>query len=104
VIRSGNGPEFIPVGPVEWLEDLGADTYSIDPGRLWQNGYGESFHAWLRDGRLDCEEFWSLEHARVVLESWRIEYNTEHLHSSLGRTTPVEFAAAQPRPAALVPA
>lgn len=38
-------------------------------------------------------EFWSIEHARVVLESWRMEYNTEHLHSSLGYQTPEEFAA-----------
>jgi len=39
-----------------------------------------------------------------VLESWRHEYNTEHLHSSLGYATPAEFAAAQRRPAALVSA
>ncbi len=33
-------------------------------------------------------EFWSIEHARVVLEGWRIELNTEHPHSSLGHLTP----------------
>jgi transposase InsO family protein len=32
----------------------------------------------------------------VLLERFRIEYNTEHLHSSLGYLTPEEFAAAQP--------
>ena len=32
-------------------------------------------------------------HARVLLERFRVEYNTEHLHSSLGYLTPVEFAA-----------
>jgi len=39
------------------------------------------------------EEFWSLPHARALIEAWRIEYNNEHLHSSLGYVTPDEFAA-----------
>ena len=88
VIRSDNGPEFIAFELVEWLEGLGAETHHIEPGKPWQNGYGESFHARLRDECLNCEEFWSVEHARVVLENWRCEYNTEHLHSSLGGRPP----------------
>jgi transposase InsO family protein len=44
-------------------------------------------------GDLNLQEFWSFAHARVALETWRIEYNTEHLHSSLGYATPNEFAA-----------
>ena len=39
------------------------------------------------------EEFWSLPHARALIEAWRMEYNSEHLHSSLGYMTPDEFAA-----------
>jgi transposase InsO family protein len=27
-----------------------------------------------------------------VIEAWRIEYNTERLHGSLGNRTPEEFA------------
>jgi transposase InsO family protein len=104
VLRSDNGPELIAYELTEWLEGLGAETYHIEPGKPWQNGYGESFHNRLRDECLNMEEFWSLEHARVLLESWRIEYNTEHLHSSLGYMTPAEFAATQKAPAALVPA
>jgi len=102
VPRSDNGPEFIAFELTEWLADLGADTYHIDPGKPRQNGFGESFHARLRDECLSCEEFWSVEHARVVLEGWRGEYNTEHLHSSLAYTTPAEFAAAQPLTPVLV--
>jgi putative transposase len=41
-------------------------------------------------------EFWSLAHARVLLERFRVEYNSEHLHSSLGYKTPEEYAAAHP--------
>ena len=36
----------------------------------------------------------SIAHARVLLERFRVEYNTEHLHSSLGYLTPAEYGAA----------
>jgi transposase InsO family protein len=104
VIRSDNGPEFIAFELTEWLADIGSDTYHIDPGKPWQNAYGESFHNRLRDECLSCEEFWSVEHARVVLETWRVEYNTEHVRSSLDYATPAEFAAAHRPKQALVPA
>jgi putative transposase len=34
-----------------------------------------------------------MAHARRVIENWRIEYNTERPHSSLGDRTPTEYAA-----------
>jgi transposase InsO family protein len=34
-----------------------------------------------------------LEEARDVLEKWRIDYNTERPHSSLGDRTPLENLA-----------
>ncbi|AOJ39463.1 transposase [Burkholderia lata] len=33
-------------------------------------------------------------HAKRLIEEWRIEYNTERPHSSLGYLTPVQFARA----------
>ena len=93
VLRSDNGPEFIAFELTQWLEAQGAATYHIEPGKPWQNSFGESFNNRLRDECLNTTEFWSIDHARVILESWRIEYNTEHLHSSLGYLTPEEFAA-----------
>jgi len=96
VLHSDNGPEFIAIGLTEWLETQGASTYHIEPGKPWQNSYGESFNNRLRDECLNTTEFWSINHARVVLEAWRIEYNTEHLHSCQRRSkpepeSPVEF-------------
>jgi len=37
--------------------------------------------------------FVTMAHARRVIESWRVEYNTERPHSSLGDRTPTEYAA-----------
>jgi transposase InsO family protein len=96
VMRSDNGGEFIAAELVDWLEEKGTGTFHIAPGKPWQNGFGESFNSRLRDECLNEHEFWSLAHARVLLERFRTEYNTEHLHSSLGYLTPNEYAAAQP--------
>jgi putative transposase len=92
-IRSDNGPEFIAFELTEWLEVQGATTYHIEPGKPWQNSFAESFNNRVRDECLNMNEFWSIDHARVVLEGWRIEFNTEHPHSSLGYMTPEQFAA-----------
>ena len=96
VMRSDNGGEFIAAEVVDWLEEHGTGTFHIAPGKPWQNGFGESFNARLRDECLNEHEFWSLAHARVLLDRFRTEYNTEHLHSSLGYMTPEEYAAAHP--------
>jgi len=96
VMRSDNGGEFVAAEVVDWLEESGTDTFHIAPGKPWQNGFGESFNGRLRDECLNEHEFWSLAHARVLLERFRTEYNAEHLHSSLGYLTPNEYAAAHP--------
>jgi transposase InsO family protein len=36
--------------------------------------------------------FLSLEDAKQEIENWRVDYNEERPHSSLGRLTPAEFA------------
>jgi putative transposase len=94
VMRSDNGGEFVASEVVDWLEESGTGTFHIAPGKPWQNGFGESFNGRLRDECLNEHEFWSLKHARVLLERFRSEYNSEHLHSSLGYMTPEEYAAA----------
>ncbi|WP_175804794.1 integrase core domain-containing protein, partial [Burkholderia pyrrocinia] len=38
--------------------------------------------------------FVSMRHAKRLIEEWRIEYNTERPHSSLGYLTPAQFARA----------
>ena len=52
----------------------------------------ESFGGRLRDELLAVEAFNSLLEARVLVEDWRIEYNTVRPHSALGYRTPAGFA------------
>jgi transposase InsO family protein len=47
----------------------------------------ESFGSRLRDERLAVEAFNTLLEARVLVEDWRIEYNTVRPHSALGYLT-----------------
>lgn len=97
-IRSDNGPEFIAKAVREWVAAVGAKTASIEPGSPWENGYCESFNAKLRDELLDGEIFYTLEEARVLIESWRRHYNTARPHSSLGYRPPAPEAFMPARP------
>jgi putative transposase len=52
----------------------------------------ESFNARLREECLNLNWFRSIQHARRVIEEWRVDYNETRPHSSLGFLTPKEFA------------
>ena len=92
-LRSDNGPEFIAYALQDHLKHQGISTHYIRPGSPWEQAYVESFHDKLRDELLNREIFYSLEEARIVLEAWRKEYNTERPHSSLTYQTPNEYMA-----------
>jgi transposase InsO family protein len=87
-IRSDNGPEFVAKAVQAWITAVGARTAYIAPGSPWENGYVESFNARLRDELLDGELFYSLREAQIIIESWRIHYNTKRPHASLGYRPP----------------
>jgi putative transposase len=46
----------------------------------------------VRDEPLNIEEFGSLTEAKLIIEDWRIEYNTYRPHSALDGLTPTEYA------------
>ena len=91
-IRMDNGPELTAWALRDWCRLSGTRTLYIEPGSPWENAYVESFNGRVRDELLNVEEFGSLTEARIVVEAWRIEYNTWRPHSSLGGLTPAEFA------------
>jgi transposase InsO family protein len=92
-IRSDNGPEFIASAVKQWLAASGVKTLYIEPGSPWENAYVESFNSRLEDELLGRELFTSLTEGKVLIEQFRIVYNHERPHSSLGYRTPAEFAA-----------
>jgi putative transposase len=87
-VRSDNGPEMTAKIVRQWLASVGAKTLYIEPGSPWENGYCESFNGKLRDELLNGEIFYSLREAQVVIEKWRLHYNTIRPHSSLGYRPP----------------
>jgi transposase InsO family protein len=91
-VRSDNGSEFIAREVKHWLASLGVETLYIEPGAPWQNGYAESFNSRLRDEFLEMNYFNTLAEAKELARRWKEHYNTQRLHSSLGYTTPAEFA------------
>src|SRR5229473_2333665 len=93
VIQADNGPELRGRALDQWAYEHGVRLQFIEPGKPIQNAHIESFNARLRDECLNEHVFVSLADARVKIEKWRIEYNRERPHSSLGNLTPEEFAA-----------
>ena len=91
-IRSDNGPEFVAKELRKWLAKVGTGTLYIEPGSPWENGYCESFNGKLRDECLNGEIFYSLKEAQIVIEKWRVEYNTKRPHSALGYRPPAPAA------------
>ena len=87
-IRSDNGSEFTAKRVRGWLERVGLNTLSIEPGSPWENGYVENFNRKLRDELHDRELFLSLPEARVVLDQWRMDYNHRRPHGGLKWMTP----------------
>ena len=103
VIQADNGPELRGRTLDQWAYDHGVRLQFIEPGKPIQNAHIESFNARLREECLNEHVFVSLDDARSKIEKWRIQYNRERPHSSLGNLTPEEFAAQAANPRALGP-
>ena len=56
------------------LSGLDAGRWPV--GSPWQNAWIESFNARLRDELLNIEQFDTLLEAKVLIEDWRVDYNT----------------------------
>lgn len=91
VLRSDNGPEYIARALKIWARMNRSETVTIDPGKPWQNGSSESFNGTFRAECLDQEWFAHMREARILIEQWRWEYNTQRPHSSY--RTPAEVGA-----------
>lgn len=92
-IVSDNGTELTSNAILTWADESRVDWHYIAPGKPIQNAFVESFNGRLRDELLNETLFRSLSHARIALEGWRRDYNTDRPHSRLGWLTPAGYAA-----------
>jgi putative transposase len=86
-----NGTELTSLAMACWARDRRVRLHFIQPGKPTQNAYIESFNGRFRDECLNEHEFKSLASARSIIEAWRIDYNANRPHQSLGNRTPEEF-------------
>ena len=93
LITIDNGPEFISKALDVWAYQRGVKLNFIRPGKPVDNSFIESFNGKFRDECLNNHWFTSLDEARRIIEDWRIDYNNERPHTSLGDLTPEEFLA-----------
>lgn len=91
-IRTDNGKEFCGRAMLTWAYERNIQLFLIEPGKPNQNAYIESFNGRFRDECLNEHWFTSLNHAKVVIEGWRCEYNEERPKRSLGGLTPAAYA------------
>ena len=92
IIRTDNGKEFTGKAMLTWAHDRGITLRLIEPGKPNQNAYIESFNGRFRDECLNEHWFTSLDHARIVIEAWRREYNDERPKRGLNGLTPTQYA------------
>jgi transposase InsO family protein len=91
-IRTDNGKEFCSRVMLTWAHTRGVELFLIEPGKPNQNAYIESFNGRFRDECLNEHWFTSLQHAKIIIDAWRREYNEERPKKSLGGLPPAVYA------------
>ena len=92
-IRIDNGPEFISHKLEQWCEENKITLQFIQPGKPMQNAYIERKNGSIRRELLNAYLFYSLHEVRVMCEQWRVDYNQERPHKSLGYLSPLLYAS-----------
>lgn len=92
MVVSDNGTEMTSHAVLRWCQDTGVNWHYIAPGKPMQNAFVESFNGRLRDECLNEHIFGNLAKARNIIKDWRIDYNTQRPHTSLGGLAPAIYA------------
>jgi putative transposase len=87
-----NGPELTSRTLDQWAYERGVKLRFIQPGKPIQNAFIESFNGRFRDECLNEHWFLTLADAQRITEDWRVDYNRNRPHTSLGNLTPLEFS------------
>ena len=92
IIRSDNVPEFISHQLQQWCESKNIVLHYIQPGKPTQNAFIERKNGSMRRELLNVYLFNTLSKVRELSEEWRIDYNDEQPHKSLGYLSPIKYA------------
>jgi putative transposase len=87
-----NGAEFTGRLMDMWAYHHGTQIDFSRPGKPTDNAFIETFNGSLREECLNVHWFDSIEHAKVIIEQWRADYNESRPHMALGNVSPGEFA------------
>lgn len=87
-----NGAEFTGCLMDMWAYHHGTRIDFSRPGKPTDNAFIESFNGSLRDECLNIHWFESIDHAKSVIERWRVDYNESRPHMAFGNIPPRVFA------------
>ena len=90
-LRVDNGPELISARLTDWCEEHNIKLVYIQPGKPQQNGFVERFNGSFRREFLSAYLFESLSQVREMAWFWRLDYNDERTHESLGNLPPTAY-------------
>ena len=90
-IKVDNGSEFISKALDFWAYQNNVRLEFSHPGKPTDNAFIESFNGRVRQECLNQHWFESLKEAKSIIEKWRIDYNEQRPHSSLGFQTPSAY-------------
>ena len=91
MIRVDNGSEMTAQVFTDWCEAHNIRVAYIQPGKPNQNAYIERFNRSFREEVLNPHLFGNLNEVREISWVWRLSYNEERPHQSLGNIPPAEF-------------
>lgn len=75
-----------------WAYQQGTRIDFSRPGKPTDNAFIETINGSLRDECLNAHRFESVDHAKDVIEQWRVDYNETRPHMALGNIPPRAFA------------
>ena len=90
-IRVDNGPEFVSRELDLWAYQQEVKLDFSRPGKPTDNAFIEAFNGQFRLEYLHQLWFVTMQEAKTIIEVWRVGYNRERPHGTLGGLTLWEF-------------
>lgn len=90
-IVTDNGCEFTGAHFRIWCKRRGIQHYLTNKGSPAENCFVESFNSCVRREVLDTNDFKTMNELRIKIEKWRLYYNQERPHGSLGYASPEKY-------------